>query len=394
MPTILYVSLDTRSYGPGQCLLQLIQGLLYKGYCCVVAMPHPGPLSERLEALNVPVVYVPIKPWPTRAHALSGLKRILYNLYHIPYLLRAVIALIGLIRQYRVSLVHTQTAVVLDGALAAAFANVPHVWHILEFIESGKFWRFLLGAKIARSLINRFSHRMIACSEAVSKPFLNTTHDTEKIMVVYNAVDLDLYNHRDCDVSALRQKLGIPAAAKVVGMISSATPIKRHEDFLKAAVIVRQSVPDSFFLIVGDDWDASEYGRAIKKLSQELGLTEQIVWLGFCDTIHEVLIAIDLLVNPSEEESFGRVITEAMAAQKPVVATIVGGIPEIVIDRVTGFLVPPRSPADLAQSIIRILRDPQLAEAMGQAGRQRVEKFFSANQYVENIEKVYLELPR
>jgi len=394
MPTILYISLDTRSYGPGQCMLQLIQGLLRKGYHCVVAMPRPGPLSERLETLNVPVVYVPIKPWPTRAYALSDLKRILYNLYHIPHLLRAVIALIGVIRQHRVNLVHTQTAVVLDGALAAAFANVPHVWHIHEFIESGRFWRFLLGAKIARSLINRFSHRMIACSEAVSKPFLNTTHDTGKIMVVYNAVDLDLYNHNDSDVSALRQKLGIPAAAKVVGMISSATPIKRHEDFLKAAVIVWQSVPDSFFLIVGDDWDASEYGQSIKGLSQRLGLAERILWSGFCGRIHEILKAIDLLVLPSEEESLGRVLIEAMAARKPVVATTVGGIPEIVIDRVTGFLVSPRSPADLAQAIIRILRDPQLAEAMGQAGRQRVEKYFSADQYVENIEKVYLELLR
>lgn len=388
--TILYVSLDTRAYGPGQCMLQLIQGLLRRGYRCVVAMPRPGPLAERLEVLNVPVVYVPIKPWPTRAHALSILKRILYNVYHIPYLLSAVIALIGVIRQYRVTLVHTQTAVVLDGALAAAFTNVPHVWHIHEFIESGKFWRFLLGVGIARSLINRFSHRMIACSEAVSKPFLNTTRDTDKIVVVHNAVDLDLYDN--CDVSALRQKLGIPAAAKVVGMVSSATPVKRHEDLLRAAVIVQQSVPDCFFLVAGADWDGSEYGQSIKRSSQKLGSAERIVWLGFYERIHEIFKVIDLLVLPSEEEAFPRVLIEAMAARKPVVATAVGGVPEIVIDGLTGLLVPPKSPVDLARTMIRILKDPGLAEAMGQAGRRRVEKYFSADHYVENVERVYLEL--
>jgi glycosyltransferase involved in cell wall biosynthesis len=282
--------------------------------------------------------------------------------------------------------------VVLDGALAAALAHVPHVWHVHEFIESGKFWRFLLGGKIARSLINHFSDRMIACSETVGKPFLNETRDTAKIIVVHNAVDLDLYDYKDFDVSALRQKLGIPTAARVVGMVSSATPLKRHEDFLEAAVIVRQSVHDSFFLVVGGNWDISKYGQSIKKLSQELGLAERIVWLGFYERIHEIFKAIDLLVLPSDEESFGRVLIEAMAARKPVVATAVGGVPETAVDGVTGFLVPPRSPGDLAQSIIRILNDPPLAEAMGQAGRRRVEQHFSASRYVDSIEAVYKEL--
>jgi glycosyltransferase involved in cell wall biosynthesis len=281
--------------------------------------------------------------------------------------------------------------VVFDGALAAALANVPHVWHIHETIESGKNWRFFLGAKIARSLISRFSHRIIATSEAISKLYLDTTHDTGKIKVIYNGVDVDLYDD-SVSMLTLRRKLGIPATVKLVGMVTQMVPLKRHEDLLRAAVIVQQSVPNSFFLSVGGDLDTSEYGQSIKKLSQELGLAERIVWLGFYERIHEIFKAIDLLVLPSEEESFGRVLIEAMAARKPVVATTVGGIPEIVVDGVTGFLVPPKSPSNLAQSIIRILKDPELAEAMGQAGRQRVEKYFSLDQYVEDVEEVYLEL--
>jgi glycosyltransferase involved in cell wall biosynthesis len=390
-PTILYISFGTELYGAEQCLLLLLQRLSRKGYHSVVAVPRPGPLTEQLEALGVPVVYVPfMKRWLTKAQ-VPGLKRFFYNPYQVPFMIRSATALRKVIRQYQVNLVHTSTSVVFDGALAAVLANVPHVWHIHETIESGKNWRFFLGAEMARSLINRFSHRIIATSEAIRKLYLDPSHNTGKIKVIYNGVDADLYDD-SVSMSTLRQKLGIPTAAKVVGMVSSAAPLKRHEDFLRAAVVVQQSVPNSFFLIVGDDWDVSEYGRAIKKLSQELGLTGRIVWLGFYKEIHEIFKAIDLLVLSSEEESFGRVLIEAMAARRPVVATKVGGIPEIVIDGVTGFLVPPRSPADLAQSIIQILRDPQLAEAMGQAGRRRVEKYFSVDQYVENIEKVYLEL--
>lgn len=390
-PTILYVSFGTELYGAEQCLLLLIRGLSQKGYHSVVAVPHRGSLTEWLEALSVPVIYVPcMKRWLTKAQ-VPGLKRFLYNPYQVPFLLRSAITLREIIRQHQVNLVHTSTSVVFDGALAAVMANVPHVWHVHETIESGKNWRFFLGAKIARSLISCFSHRIIATSEAIRRLYLDAPYDTGKIKVIYNGVDIHPYDG-DLSVPDLRRRLGIPEEAQVVGIVAHMVPLKRHEDFLRAAVIVQQSVPDSFFLAVGSDGDASEYGRAIKRLSQELGLAERIVWLGFYERIHEIFKAIDLLVLPSEEESFGRVLIEAMAARRPVVATKVGGIPEIVMDGMTGFLVPPRSPTDLAQSIIRILRDPQLAEAMGQAGRRRVEKYFSVDQYVENVEKVYLEL--
>jgi len=126
-------------------------------------------------------------------------------------------------------------------------------------------------------------------------------------------------------------------------------------------------------------------------LSRELGL-ERIAWCGFHERIQEVFSAIDLLVLSSEEEAFPRVIIEAMAARKPVVATAVGGVLEQVVDSETGFLVPPKSPSDLAQAITRVLKDPELAEAMGQAGRQRVEKYFSIDQYVDDVEEVYMEL--
>jgi glycosyltransferase involved in cell wall biosynthesis len=332
-----------------------------------------------------------MKRWLTNIHHGSKLKRFFYNPYHIPFLLRSTNVLRQVIRQYRVNLVHTATSVVLDGAIAAALEEIPHVWHIRETIEPGKVWSFFLGAKVARRLINYFSNRIIVISEAIGKVYLTMPDNVGKIRIVHNAVDTALYDNK-LDIPVLRQKLGIPLNAKLVGIVAQVVPLKRHEDFLRAAAIVRQSIPDSFFLSVGDNGNTSEYGQTVKKLLQELGLTERTVWLGFSDRIHEIYGAIDLLVLPSDEESFGRVAIEAMAARKPVVATTVGGIPEIVVDGETGYLVPPRSPDALAQAIIHLLNNPDLAQAMGQAGRRRVEQHFSLARYVDGVEAVYKEL--
>jgi glycosyltransferase involved in cell wall biosynthesis len=390
MATILFVSFSTELYGSERCLLQLIEGLSRKGYHAIVATPRPGPLTERLEALNVPLIFVPsMKRWLPHPSA-TGLKRLFYSPYQFPFLLRSAVILRDVIRQHHVDLVHTQTSVVFDGALAAAWANVPHVWHLHEALESGKEWKFFLGTKFARNLISRFSARIISTSEAIRRLYLDTTQDKEKLHVVYNGVDLSLH---DSDVSGatFRLKLGISPGVRLVGMIAQMVPRKRQEDLLRAAVIVQQSVPDSFFLLVGGDLD-TPYARGVQKLSQDLGLAERIVWLGFHQPINEVFKAIDLLVLPSVQESTPRVIIEAMAACRPVVATAVDGVPELVVDGVTGFLVPPQSPPDLARAMIRVLQEPALAKAMGQAGRERAERNFSLDQYVNNIEEVYLEL--
>lgn len=390
MPTILHICYPVKLYGAEQSLLLLVEGLARKGYCSVVVVPHSGPLVERLEALNVPVVYVPLRPWLTNYH--TGIKRKLYNLYHLPFLFRATLALIKIIRHYQVDLVHTVNSVVFDGALAAAVAGVPHVWHIREAIEPGGFLKFSFGLKVARSLMKLFSGRVIVISKAIGHFYLNTSNDANKIRIIYNGIDLSLIDDNS-DPKDIRQILGIPLTAKVVGMVGQMRSWKRQEDFLRAAAMIKQFVPDTFFLVAGGDPDApDEYTRSMRRLSAELGLEEQIKWLGFHDKIGQIFKAMDLFVLPSETEAFGRVIIEAMALSKPVVATTVGGIPEIVVDGVTGLLVPPRSPEKLAEAIIKILKDPHLSATMGQAGRQRVEQNFTVEKYIDNVIAVYQEL--
>jgi UDP-N-acetylglucosamine:LPS N-acetylglucosamine transferase len=128
MPSILHVVHSAKLYGAEQSLVRLVEGLKKRGYKSVVALPGKGPLSHRLTTLGIPLVFVPsLKPWLTKA---QGIKRVLYNVYQIYYIIQSVRQIKNAIERFNIDLVHTITAVVVDGALGARLAGVPHVWHI------------------------------------------------------------------------------------------------------------------------------------------------------------------------------------------------------------------------------------------------------------------------
>lgn len=390
MPTILHVCYPTDLYGTEQSLLLLVAGLKHKGYRSIVAVPRQGPLTERLESLGIPVVYVPLRPWLTSYHV--GLKRKIYNIYHLPYLFRNAGTLVRIIRDYEIDLVHTSNTVVFDGALAAIATCLPHVWHIRDTIEPGGFLKFSFGSKLARYIMKCFSSRMIVISEAIGSAYVAKPKDWKKISIIHNGVDIAPFD-KSLHLEAAREKYDLAIMSKVVGMIAQMHSRKRHQDFLQAASIVCDQLPNTLFFIVGGEAnETNAYSIAIKQLSRELGITKQIKWLNFQTNVVDILKTIDLLVVPSDDEPFGRVAIEAMAASKPVVATRVGGIPEVVVDGVTGLLVPPRCPEELAHAILKILKHEKLGSSMGIAGRNRVEQHFSAEKYVENVTNVYKEL--
>jgi glycosyltransferase involved in cell wall biosynthesis len=173
--------------------------------------------------------------------------------------------------------------------------------------------------------------------------------------------------------------------------LAQIVPGKRQEDFIVAATLVHPLFPKAHFLMVGGEITSS-YGQFLQALSRRLGATDYIVWTGFLENPIPLLQQLDIVVLSSRDEPFGLVVIEAMAAAKPVVGTLSGGIPEIIVDGETGLLVPPESPRELAEAISTLLQNPDMARTMGQAGRQRVERYFLLDQYVDNIEKIYLEL--
>jgi glycosyltransferase involved in cell wall biosynthesis len=163
---------------------------------------------------------------------------------------------------------------------------------------------------------------------------------------------------------------------------------KGHRHLLEAAARIERTKPGAHWVLVG----AGELEASLKHQARGLGLESRVHFTGWRDDIPEVLAVSDVFVLPSESEGFGRVVVEAMAMARPVVATAVGGVPEIVQDGQTGILVPPSDPAALADAVRSLLDDPARASRLGAAGRARAESRFTLTAHVDGVERVYAEV--
>jgi glycosyltransferase involved in cell wall biosynthesis len=211
---------------------------------------------------------------------------------------------------------------------------------------------------------------------------------SEKCQMIYNGVDLSRVAESGERAAAFRRRFSIPKERRIVLQVSWIIPEKGILDLLAAAQAVAVQDPEAHFLIVGDGPFRGEYTRK----AVELGLREHVTWTGlvedpFTAGVYDVA---DVVCQVSRwEEVFGWVIAEAMAYRKPVVATRVGGIPELVIDDETGFLIDPGDVSGLAGKILTLLDDPERRKSMGIAGRGRVEDRFDLRRNVAQLLAAY-----
>lgn len=246
-----------------------------------------------------------------------------------------------------------------------------------------------------RHLVDKLSavsaDKVIAVSEAVRKFTVNQVGiESMKVLTIYNGVDLSEKHPARIDILERKKRIGIDPLRPVVGTVSRLDEMKGAEYFVRATAKVRAENPATLFLIVGDGPERAE----LEQLAQRMNIAESLILTGYRADIPEVLSTIDLFVLPSLYEGLPTAALEAMAMAKPVIATHVGGTPEVVEDKVTGLLVPPRDPEALAEAIITLLQDRERAKAMGRAGRERVERYFSVERMVQQTEALYEELIR
>jgi glycosyltransferase involved in cell wall biosynthesis len=239
-------------------------------------------------------------------------------------------------------------------------------------------------------LFNR-AHKVIAVSKAASQRFQEFESAQEKVVIIYNGVDLTEFTPQPPD-SQLREEFGIEKDRILVGTLGQLIPGKGQDVFLKAAAQVIKQTPEVKFMIVGDG--NQFYRQKLEDLSKDLGLSGKVVFTGFREDIPRITSLLDISVLPSTThlEGLSRVIIEAMASSKPVIATNSGGNPEAVEDGITGILVPPEDSHSLAESILDLIKDETKRNRMGEAGRTRAEKLFSIENNISQIEKIYEEL--
>ncbi len=209
---------------------------------------------------------------------------------------------------------------------------------------------------------------------------------SEKIEIVPNGVDLERFRGAG-DPGSLRKELGIPASARVVGIVAMLRPEKNHPLFLRSAAEVKRKVPEAFFLVVGEGPER----RRLESLAAELGLRDSVLFLGVRQDIPALLALLSVAVLSSHPvvETLSNAVLEYMAAGLPVVATRVGSVPEQVADGETGFLVEPDDAPAMAARIIELLRDDSLRERMGKAGWARVKERYTIDRMIRETESLF-----
>lgn len=297
------------------------------------------------------------------------------------------------IRQNQIDIVQTfHFAADFWGTLVAKWARVPVI--ITSKRDTGfqnsRVQNFLL------RLVQPFVDRMICVSSAVNKTLASQKLlNPDKSEVIYNGVDLAEFAVVPIERADKKRELSISTADAVVVMVANPRGIKDLETFVVTARKVLAAEPDVRFLVIGEfhqSLGTPSYLEKINRLAANLNLNGRLCFLGKRSDIKDLLAVANVCVLTSLSEGFSNTLLEYMAAGKPVVVTDVGGNSEAVVDNETGYLVPPRSPERTAASIITLLRDPLLAERLGQAGKKRIAKFFTLEAMVENHEALYSQL--
>jgi glycosyltransferase involved in cell wall biosynthesis len=207
------------------------------------------------------------------------------------------------------------------------------------------------------------------------------------ISLIHNGVDLDRYDHQE-PCCTLRDEYGMEPGSQIVGVVARLEPEKGHPTLFEAWPTVLRAVPDAYLLVIGEGGQRA----ALEGLARELRIAHRVVFTGRRDDVPAVTAALDVAVLPSYREAQGLTVLEAMALSRPVVASNVGGIPEMVEDGVSGLLVPPYDPAALAAAIVRLLTDHPFADKIARAGHDTVHDRFCVQLMVRSIEAIYAEV--
>ena len=358
-PGLLVISNHSEILGGGELsLLALLQGLDRSRWAPTVVVPSEGAMATHCRSMGIPIHVI----------ALPTIRQ------PGPAMLRSVMALRALIRTTEAGLLHANgSRAMFYAGLAGRLSSLPVIWHV----------RVADRDSLLDAVLTRLASAVIVNSKAVGRRF----RAGSKVRCIYNGVDLERFGPRR-PPAGLRASLGLPAGPAVIASVGRFVPYKGYTDLLEAARLVRQAGATVHWILAGD----GEQRVELEERRRALGLEAEVHFPGWREDVPDILALCDLFALPSLAEHFGRVLIEAMAMEKAVVATEAGGVPEIVIHGETGILVPPAQPKALAEAVVTLLEDRPRALRLGRAGRHRVESTFSLVRHVETVEALYREV--
>jgi len=310
--------------------------------------------------------------------------------------LRSVFALARVIRRERPQILHTHTAkagaVGRVAALLAGDARPPIVVHTFHgHVLRGYFDALrTYGFRLLERWLATKTTKLIAVSPQVRDDLVALgVAPAEKFVVIRLGIELEeRVSASPAARTEARRLLGVPDDAFVVGWIGRMTGVKNTDDVLAATKLLRDRGVDGWLLMVGDGPDRER----IERRAHELGIVKRCLFLGYQEDVAPWYQAFDAMILPSVNEGTPVSAIESLAAGRPVVATRVGGVPDVVEEGEDGFLVEPGDAAALADRLAKLAGDPELRERMGDYGRARVPQRYAVDRLVDDVDRLYREL--
>jgi glycosyltransferase involved in cell wall biosynthesis len=372
---ILYV-FDNMEFGGGERgFVQIINRLCRKKYNIMVACLSRGVLIEKIKGSGVQINSVDMQ---NRFNPM------------------VILQLVSLMKRENVDIVHSQgTRADFFARVAAKLAGVLIVVSTVQMPVEG--FDVSLVRKLIYTLLNRFSEHFVDRFIVVSDALVNTMvgyHKVEpqRVVKIYNGIEKDEYGISDeeivCGRSRFRKEFGLGEDVLIVGAIGRLVWQKGFEYLIGAIPEVSKKYPEAKFLLVGEGL----LEDALKAKSKKLKIKDKIIFAGFRDDIKDILASIDIFVMPSLLEGLPMILLESMAMGKSIIATDIDGINEVLEDRNSGLLVPPKDSKALANSILDLIVHKSKACKMGEEARTVMNERFSVNTMVEKVEAVYQEL--
>lgn len=332
-------------------LLAIVERLTRSGYCPAVVGPKEGALAEELAHRQVRLIDGRLPPWRKfkgwfqRSGAVRRLREV--------------------IEAEQPSLVHVNDFWWVPQTLRATRQiPVPVIAHVRQEIQPWKVQRYDLDQA---DLVFAVSGPIRRSLEAGGAP-------REKLDTLYSGLDGERIPTK-LDKDGARRRLGFAPDVLLIGTVANLFPRKGYEIIIPVLPELVKALPTLHYLIVGGG-DAA-YEQRLRRQVWTLGLEAHVHFVGFQANVYPYLAALDVYVHPAQMEGFGIAVLEAMAMGKPVVATEVGGLPEIVLEGETGYLTPPGDAPAVAKAALVLLRDQELRDKLGEAGRRRVLTVFT-----------------
>ena len=306
-------------------------------------------------------------------------------------LLRFMAKLAVFCKKNDINLLHFNNGVSgnFDEIIAGRILNLPIICH-----QRATPWGGIITHPFKKIVINSVK-KFIAISNFIKQSLVQIGIPASKIKVIYPGINFNPFKKVSLEkVKDIRNSLAIWEEANIVGIVGCLDYWKGHDVFLQTMTEVFKEIPNTVALIVGDEpLEGKGSKQYLLKLVKKLGIENKVIFVGHRNDVWNFFHLMDVCVHASTHpEPFGRVIVEAMAASKPVIATNLGGPKEIIKNGYTGFLVPPNDAIKMAQKIIFLLKNKRIRNKIGIEARQQVLQRFSIEQHVQAVERVYLSV--